>query len=292
MEWGLDGLQLSYENPAVHFDGGDWDDFGAAIQNAFTSSLKPYYDFYVQKHDGGMSGTMRSYAGFDFCNEIIQVINGQGQHNLDPTDNIDVLPLNEQARSAVEYCFNKNKRDADGHVVTGTSAWYLPAVDEIEDIVMGQYLDPDDILQYSYLRFEDFQNKFYWSSQPSYQRHYAYYRGVLTGISHAPYYIDDKNYARATKVNYIDGRYNYDLSGVVPDTYYTAWYHWEAWIANTDYTQWPEGTQNIPQGDRTGNSFIQEGVNITLGPVQRQPGNKPRTGADGMARVRCVRHMN
>ena len=39
-----------------------------------------------------------------------------------------------QPQSAVEYCGNKNKRNSDGTIDYDNMTWYLPAIDEIEDI--------------------------------------------------------------------------------------------------------------------------------------------------------------
>ena len=63
--------------------------------------------------------------------------------------------LNDDAESAVEYCYNKNKRNSSDGKVPNEFQWYLPATDEIEHIVSGGFGE-----------FEVFQNKFYWSSQP------------------------------------------------------------------------------------------------------------------------------
>lgn len=58
----------------------------------------------------------------------------------------------------MEYCVNKNKRNSDGTIDYDNMTWYLPAIDEIEDICIGGYSE-----------FEVFQDKYYWSSQPAYR---------------------------------------------------------------------------------------------------------------------------
>lgn len=165
MQWGLDGIQLSYDHLALAFN--------STLADAFTANRKPYYDYYITKHDSSASGTMHDRVGFDFNTEIIQVVNGLGNHDTDATNNIDVLHLAQDPKSAIEYCYNKNKRNADGHVVwqntDGTNDqtqlnWYLPAIDQIEDIVMSEYGNDK---QKTYSRFLDLQAKPYWSSQPS-----------------------------------------------------------------------------------------------------------------------------
>lgn len=285
MEWGLNNIQLSYDHKAIDFGS----DLSGSIQNAFTQNLRPNYDFYVQKHDSNVDGQMHDRAGYDFSLEIIQVVNGLGGHDTDDSNNINILPLNASPRSAVEYCFNKNKRYSNGQVTSGSGGnqanlvWYLPAIDEIEDIVMGEYQDADGLTQKSYARFEDFQNKFYWSSQPSYMRHYAYYWGILTGIfgggaAYGDYYTDDTSHARATSVSYANNTYNFERSGLFEGEYFSYWRHIEFGYDNEDNTYY-SGTHNPG------------GVSITLGidEESRQLGNKPRTGPEGMARVRCVR---
>lgn len=272
MQWGLPGIELSYDHQAISFK--------HLLADGFTSDRKPFYDYYVSSHDSNASGTMHDRVGFDFCSEIIQVVNGQGNHDKDDINNIDVLHLGQNPKSAIEYCYNKNKRNTNGQVATSTNAdnlkWYLPAIDQIEDIVMSEYGDG----QKTYTRFLDFQAKPYWSSQPSYIRHYAYYDGPLTsflgGAVHGAYYTDDKNYARTTSVSYDNGVYTPTPSGVVAKTYYSFWYHYEAWIfGEEDWTEYS-------------GSYKEKGMTetITPGPVQREAGNKSRTS---YARVRCVR---
>ena len=280
MQWGLPGIQLSYDHKAISFGSG----LTGAIQNAFTSGKRANYDFYISKHDSKASGTMHDRVGFDFCSEIIQVVNGQDNHDTDASNNIDILHLGQDPDSAIVYCYNKNKRNANGQVAwqdtNGTThsenlVWYLPSIDQIEDIVMSEYADG----QKTYIRFLDFQKKPYWSSQPSYIRHYAYYQGALTGASYGAYYTDDVEYARTTSVSYVVGQYNTTPSGVIANTYYSFWYHYEAWIfGEEDWTAY-DGSHRMGSMTET----------ITPGPVQREAGNKPRTS---YARVRCVRKVN
>ena len=271
MQWGLPGIELSYEHQAISFN--------HVLADNFTSDRKPFYDYYVSSHDSNASGTMHNREGIDFNKEIIQVVNGQGNHDTDASNNIDVLHLGQNPRSAIEYCYNKNKRNADGQVATSSNAdnmkWYLPAIDEIEDIVMSEYAGG----QKTYTRFLDFQAKPYWSSQPSYIRHYAYYDGPITSWLgdpvHGAYYSDDTNYARTTSVSYDNGIYTPTPSGVVANTYYSFWYHYELLWWDTDETYY-DGNRNYDGMAET----------ITPGPVQREAGNKPRSS---YARVRCVR---
>ena len=271
MEWGLKGQALSYDNSALFFDSSyDWiGDIINALKDY--AGVDPKYDYYVTKHDTKVSNlaTKRSYAGYDFCKEIIQVINGQGGHNTDVSDDINVLALNQQPRSAIEYCYNKNKRNNNGQVAwTGNAdnyKWYLPATDEIEDIVMSDYIDPDGRTQKSYGRFIEFQSQYYWSSQPAYIRNYARYEVVIS--KNGEYYLDDVNRARATSVSYDNGTYSYTTSGV--DGYYHGVRVYNDWF--TMKCQYYEtGTLN----------------GVQMNNMTYQPGNQLRTEKN---RIRCVR---
>lgn len=219
MAWGLDGLQVSgskgnNSTQAFAYDSGYSSGGGLigaiigiivriieAIVNGSISN-KPYYDFYNTQAEAisaglqGTNGQYHPYSGYDFCAQIIDAANNDyivdTNGNITETPNtsndITTLLLNESPQSAVEYCYNKNKRHIDNTGTVKTINWYLPAIDEIEEIAMGAYQD-----------FEVFQNKFYWSSQPAYTQAnwrffygWTYYTGKL--------YYDNINYARATKV--------------------------------------------------------------------------------------------
>ena len=83
----------------------------------------------------------------------------------------DILTLNGKPRSAFEYCYNRNKRHADGRVIAdGTyrksnvgnsyfenksneSKWFLPGIRQMED-ALTQY----------YTTFREFQSDYYWSA--------------------------------------------------------------------------------------------------------------------------------
>lgn len=221
--------------------------------------------------------------GQTFTSEIITTING-GQKDKDgntcdtnPDNNIDILTLAQQPKSAVEYCFNKNKRNNKGEVVwqntDGTYDqsqlnWYLPAVDEIEDIVMSKYGSG----LFTYARFLEFQEKFYWSSQPSYIRNFARY-DVITG-QNGEFYYEDASHARATSVwrNVAENKFDYARSGST--SYYAALriFPGDGWLGAL-----------APQSE-----VLYEGTyrDHTLGTIVRQAGNRPRTS---QARVRCVR---
>ena len=223
MAWGLYNRQLSTEHKALFFDA-DWsvvEDIlsliGISIDNiingiAENAGLKPVYDFYVKKHDLSIPNQLEKneYAGFNFTEKIVQ------------KENIDILSLDRQPTSAVQYCYSRNKRNSDGTV---TTSWYLPAIDELEDIMMGAYSD-----------FIVFQDKFYWSSQPAFLCDYGFYdfhaqfEGVFYYDDIGVYDKDENNKnikisvgrARATKVVYSSTAskpYDYARSGIGLDVY-------------------------------------------------------------------------
>ena len=291
MPWGLDGVHLSYDLRALFFGNANqgWlANLFNGIVNAVAAGtgVNPLYDFYIPKHDTGVStlATKRGYSGYEFSSEIIQTVNG-GQtdsngdaYDTDTSNDINILKLDEDPKSAIEYCFNKNKRNNKGEVVwqntDGTYNqsqlnWYLPAIDEIEDIVMGTYGNN----QYAYARFIDFQEKFYWSSQPSYIRNFARYE--ITG-QNGEFYYDDTTHARATSVwrNTSENKFDYARSGST--SYFAALriYATSIWdVLDPSYQILYEGSYQ----------------DHTLGTIIREDGNRPRTSK---ARVRCVRKID
>ena len=195
MFWGLDGMQLSHRRDAFKYDG--------ILYNSITNNIKSLlreldpqfylYDFYTPRDEAtvGTNGvTINERAGHAFTSDIVA------------TAGIGPLKLNETAGSAVEYCYNKNKRNAAG--IVSEIKWYLPAIDEIEDIVMG-----------AYGTFTDFQNKYYWSSQPAYDYYTYHYRG-LGGLNSGDgnFFNDNLYSARATKIDYQSSVYNTVKSGM------------------------------------------------------------------------------
>lgn len=297
MKWGLDGVQLSHQYDALFFEGGIFDginDIINSIKNYI--GVNPKYDFYVRKHDTSVSdkATKHSFNGYEFSNNIIQEINGASGNDTNPDNNIDILALNEEPKSAIEYCYNKNKRNAEGHVVwqnsngdsngdynTENLNWYLPAIDEIEDIVMSEYEAEDGSTYKTYGRFLEFQEKFYWSSQPSYIRNHATYSGWIVSDREGKYYYDDVNYARATSVSFNNGTYDYERSGVTSDYNRTE-------VNLGGVTTQTEGTYTYTYTEWIGIFPVTREVTVVLGTINRESGNKPR---NSMARVRCVRRQ-
>ena len=194
MPWGLDGVQLS--KTYYSFDPDLTPD--VTWSRYESKATRPYYDFYIEKHDSFASengGTVRSYPGQAFTTEIASNSNA----------GFTKLTLAESANSAVEYCYNRNKRDANGNVVN--VEWYLPSADELEDFIVPAYSS-----------FEEFQDNYYWTSQPAYIRNVFYYESNSSyrkNIQSPTVYDDNTKYARATKVKSLgNDLYEYAKSGL------------------------------------------------------------------------------
>lgn len=235
MFWGLEGMQLSKNHDAFIYGSGALGD--AILKNAIRQYKNYKYDFYTHLDVATVSEgiTHRSQAGHSFTLEIVET----AKINEHP------LKLNETARSAIEYCYNKNKRNDSGAITD--IKWYLPAIDEIEDIVMG-----------AYGTFSDFQNKYYWASQPAYNR-YNYYFQVLSS-GRGTFFTDNIDNARATKVKYEGG-----------SSYSTAYSGMDDYIEDYRYVWF--NMSIVPNGNGYNND----------------EGNQPRSNIN---RIRCVYKKN
>lgn len=188
MVWGLDNQQLSDTYNAYTLTGDFWSG-GLSFITTLTG-FTPKYDFYISKEecskkDKGVEGEdYFPYNGLVFTRKIVKKVYPN-----------NVLALNETPRSAIEYCYNKNKRLRNGQISADTGIqWYLPAIDELEDIVQAGYVD-----------FEVFQGRYYWSSQPAYNYLPVEYKkwgqwASVTATGH--FYSDNLKNARATRMLY------------------------------------------------------------------------------------------
>ena len=228
MPWGLNGEQLSHIHDSFicNETNSDW--------TTYITNNPIKYDFYIGKHDDDNEssdektkdgGTLHNFAGQEFTKEIAEYENSSVTY---PT-------LDKQASSAVEYCYSRNKKNADGTVDV---KWYLPSADELEDFIVP-----------AYSTFEEFQDNYYWTSQPAYIRnafYYEYYNGAKNDRNREDTYVfvtyeDNKTHARATKVVYNNSKYDYVPSGlnltsenatfdcnspIYKDTYFNVMYGW------------------------------------------------------------------
>ena len=224
MPWGLQGIQLSANVPAYWTERhtyklnlpliGDilsyvidaldkWLEISSTSAKVFAESeQKPNYDFYLSRDNfpiGKMgadviaSNYSRDYSGLTFNQELATTLKA----SADSKAKIDGIILTEDPLSAFAYCYHKNKRTDKG--VVETQKWFLPAIDEIEDIALGAYEEFDRV----------FQNKEYWSCQPAYNYNTLRINpgGKTLGQTNSNYvwfegefYSDNQQRARSTSV--------------------------------------------------------------------------------------------
>lgn len=238
MPWGLDGVQLSDDIFASWKQKTSTGWFASIIDaifntsgttsNVFANSGKePYYDFYLSRDnfpiaklddtsDENVAKYRRDYSGIQFNREIATTLKA----STNPKAKIDGIILTEDPQSAFAYCYHKNKRNSSG--VVETQKWFLPAIDEIEDIALGAYDEFDKV----------FQNEKYWSCQPAYERYTMkltgnnYFIGWyvpldgLGGVLEGEFFIDNVNRARATSVYTTDGTNYTNIQSGTPSTEY------------------------------------------------------------------------
>lgn len=288
MPFGLDGIQLSNKHDAVAIE--DMDGFIAVVQSIvnifggnwnlremYTNIIngmttKPKYDFYLSRDNFSIDrlpeGTIasnykRDYRGKVFNEEIATTLkSGYSTHQIEHNDKtiypaqIDKILLTQDPQSAFAYCYHKNKRNSDGTIDIANIKWFLPAIDEIEDIALGAYDEFDRV----------FQNQKYWSCQPAYDKNKLTMPvkvwGMKAGTLNADFYVDDLDRARATSVYTTDGKNYQNINSGVPNY---------------------AGTQNGTI-DWTTPSWGQYAGNGTLD-FSDYPGNLPRTQK---CRIRAV----
>lgn len=294
MQWGLPNVQLSNEHRSFtnNTTNSSWNDY-------LNNNILPTYDFYIEKHDGTFAAAagatkIHSYAGQHFTEDIVKKSNN-GVRNL---------TMDQQASGAVEYCYNRNKRNSDGSI--SKILWYLPSADELEDFIVPAYAS-----------FEEFQDNYYWTSQPAYIRNVYYYEDASNTF---PFIVYDDNpeYARATKVVAKGNNvYEYALSGlnektnvIDPSTgkildftgsgeinfgYFNLMYRWKNGTADKTFGQngfggVVNGTQYKGEefGEKRGGSQTGNRYHVHLGHLydMTQEGYHHRTQSN---RVRCAR---
>ena len=225
MVWGLDGITFSgnmgddFKTKAITGrSGGGW---ASGAVNDIIENLPSYYDFYLPREAEEISAdlvnTQNQFAGRRFSNGIIDS-DPDGTGTYVSISQIK-RELNDSPESAIEYCLNKNLRNSSGLV--DNRKWYLPAIDEMEQIMVG-----------GYSQFGVFQDKFYWSSQPAFHKNFFLYNtnwfASLLGGSDSDvwcdYYMENPQSARATSALLVgvdgngDPDYDYAGSGVDPNT--------------------------------------------------------------------------
>ena len=311
MPWGLDGVQLSNEHQSftIDEDNNEWKDYMANNPQIAT------YDFYTWEQDSLVmkkagiidrkaDDRWHGYAGQHFTEDIFN-------KSKNKSEKVNVLTMGERASGAVEYCYNRNKRNPDGSIAK--VEWYLPSAGELEEIIVAGYSS-----------FKEFQDNYYWTSQPAYTRNAFYYqyqeRSGLFGTKTTDtygfvVYEDNTRYARATKVNSLGndrfeaaksglndepnekGTFNSDVdkSGTPTDTlgYFKTWYQWKrernGSIVTTPQTtdQWYWDMKDETATNRLYYAFVNENYfNPEYNYGMLQEGYHERTKSN---RVRCVR---
>lgn len=101
-------------------------------------------NWYWQSKEGGL------FYGGSLCNENY-VLGWEFTRDLIRKFGHTVRTLNEQPRSAAEYCWNRNKRDSQGNVIN--YKYFLPGIRQMEDALTTYYN-----------KFTEFQGNLYWSS--------------------------------------------------------------------------------------------------------------------------------
>ena len=205
MPFGLDGIQLSnrYMSIVASQEGTSLTSIVTGLYTSITDMANEalggdiHYDFYIPRdfedislnQDQQKALTIREYSGIDFNKEIATTLKASSNQKA----KIDRIPLTEDPQSAFAYCYHKNKRNSNG--VVENQKWFLPAIDEIEDIALGAYEEFDEV----------FQNQKYWSCQPAYNKESL--KAKLVGKVNwgttyltADYYVDNKDRARATSI--------------------------------------------------------------------------------------------
>lgn len=204
--WGLKDIDLSRNKPALHVNDakveigenssdelkeylktgiGDYDGIRVVetiVEEEMKSKLKDldsYYDFYTSDDvgDGNLLGDLfgtneaRDYEGFIMNIEIIHTLLEEYKDNA--SAKLNGMILDEAPLSAIAYCYNKNKRNTYGEVISKRSDgslditnfhWYAPAIKEIEDIIKNAY----DGANWRHDEFKTFEKNMYWSCQPAY----------------------------------------------------------------------------------------------------------------------------
>ena len=225
MPWGLNGEPLSKEH--LSFDNNRVPNVNWELYEK--KGTRPYYDFYTWSQDrevleaAGIAETdaCHEYAGQHFTSDIYK------KGSID----IKKLTMADQGSFAVEYCLNRNKRQSDGTINEKDIVWYLPSIDELEDFIVPAYNS-----------FQEFQDKYYWSSQPAYVKNVFYYEyqsgSYRDKTTYAIVVYDDNlNYARATKVSRKGGTYVPAPSGLTSNP--------DSGINNT-----PSGSENLGYFDK------------------------------------------
>lgn len=270
MAWGMNGVQLSNLYPAIHLEIPSGiisiilQIFGSKsteeiINNQLVEKgLNPKYDFYIPRDITNDKLTIRGFSGYTFNQELATYIKKESKAK------IEGIALDETPQSAFAYCYNRNKRDRNGNVAS--QKWYMPAIDELEEIMTK-----------SYLYFSDFHGQYYWSCQPAYEkynmsftlREQGFWGDWSESTKEGFFYIDNTSRSRATrvKVNETTGDFEDIISSASE-------------VSGVQY-----GEIKIPYWEPQKSTFTLGNLNRNSISYDNHPGNKLRTEK---CRVRAV----
>ena len=186
---------LSQWNSEQVFDGLPWGPANMGTINTSITNLSGVYlseERAVENYFEGKKGTIAILMATDVFAKRYAAFSG-----YQPNGPTRAMILDEIQQTAAEYCYRKNKTDANGMISEANTCWYLPAIRELENT-----------LKTYYPVYKEFQEDFYWSSA-------AAARESLWGTSEA------SEYARATMA-YLNenGVISHKLSG--SDQYYNS----------------------------------------------------------------------
>ena len=302
LSWGLNGVQLSRTHDALlihEIPSTGWGELINGLGQIFggesidemsrrmiTEKFNPKYDFYIlrdlQNNNLPTNGSIvnRNYSGAIYNSEIASyILNTYSTHqgeNSTADAKINGIKLDERPKSAFAYCYNRNKRTSDGQVVS--QDWYMPSIDELEDI-----------MKLAHIQFEDFQGQLYWSCQPAYDKLNANFEvwtetwwpivgwqndGKSIGAFTAIFFRDDVDRARATRVERENGQFK-DVISSDADVFLTQ---------NGKLTM--NNSANIMKEFILTTEILNASFDNTF---KKYPGNQPRIGKK--CRVRAVRKM-
>lgn len=178
---------LSWQSDQV-YDGLPWGLVGIEVNTGglFSGTFLPVNDA-IRGYDEGQKHTIAIL--------MKQGIYGQESRTGNPTTPQRLMVMDEKPASAAEYCYRKNKTDADGTIHYDRMNWFLPTIREQESVMKAYYASTPD-----------FQNFFYWSSN------------VADGSTLGTFTREATSYARATKAKLENGVIKHIESG--HDQYY------------------------------------------------------------------------
>lgn len=116
------------------------------INTGLTTGYLPEYDA-VENYYEGEKGTIAILMATGVFNKHLTWT------GIQPNGPAKAMVLDELPQTAAEYCYRKNKTDADGLISETNTCWFLPAIRELERTLTSYYAV-----------YREFQENFYWSS--------------------------------------------------------------------------------------------------------------------------------